>query len=60
MLKYCVNFAIDNSIFVDIFRKIMKMTIISPIPKYIAGYVVDNYPSTHTNQTFLFASCRSG
>ena len=55
MLKYCVNFAIDNSIFVDIFRKIMKMTIISPAPKYIAGYIIDNLPSTNTNQAFPFA-----
>ena len=59
MLKYCVNFAIDNSIFVDIFRKIRKTTIISPPPKYIAGYIFDDLPSTNANQAILFAFCLS-
>jgi hypothetical protein len=45
-LKYCVNFAIDISIFVGIFRKIMNATIISPGSKYIARIVVNTYSIT--------------
>jgi len=53
LLKFCINSAIDISIFVGIFRKIMIITIISPIPKYIARSVTDSYSSTNTNQVFF-------
>jgi len=52
-LKYCVNSAIDISIFVDIFKKIMMATIISHGPKYIALFVLHNRSSSNTTQALV-------
>jgi len=54
-LKYCVNSAIDISIFVDIFKKIMITTIISHGPKYIAVFVLYTLSSSNTNQALIFS-----
>lgn len=57
LLKFCINSAIDISIFVGIFRKIMIITIISPAPKYIARFVIASYSSTNANQTSFSFLC---
>ena len=52
-LKYCVSSAIDISIFVGIFKKIMITTIVSHGPKYIALFALCTHSSSNTNQALV-------